>query len=293
MKKLSALMYMFVAATVLFTSCGGDDETDPLAPTITTAQTDATVAPGDVVTLTVEVRQGDAKLSTLTVRESGAQIASDRLSINGEAASNSEASITSNSTVTIAITTPSTEGTFQYSVQIVDKDDVSANVEFTIVTKGASITSHAVKLIQTPTSGQNNEAFYSSSENVTYSYNTANADASIQSKIDFGYFYQTDAKLISPSEYSVASGNNDAKNEWTNLNTTMFVASSLDFANVTTTELQALDFTSGTSSTSALAVGDVVAFKTAAGVSGILTVTSLTPGFGQTDSIEIQVKLLD
>ncbi len=141
MKKLSFLLLtLFVASAVFFTSCSTEDDPAPVGPSITSdfAGIDTTVTPGSKITVTVDVRQGDKKLTHVTLRENGNIIDGRELTMDGtDIAGQSEYEVTSNDIIDVVIEVPTTEGSYNYTIGAFDKDDLSTSIEFTVEVKEA------------------------------------------------------------------------------------------------------------------------------------------------------------
>ncbi len=172
-----------------------------------------------------------------------------------------------------------------------------------------NLSAYTAKLLYAPTGDMNSKTFFSSMDGMLYSYNdvTGTADP-VSADIDFGYFYgaTSGASLISPDEdlwsNPVPAGVGYDMSAWGTRNATEFKTSAM-----TAAEFDAImvnqDFTVtsefdefGTSPdnpkrVTSLAAGDVIAFKTAGEMYGLIKVVSVAPGAGTTGYIEIEVKV--
>lgn len=152
MRKLTSLMYFFIASALFLTSCGGDDEEEKPAvqtPTLTFVA-GSTVTDGATLELpastvlgfTITGKKADKNLSTLAFYEGNDAIVNvSNLTIEGEKPSKNPYDIKSSDnglfqyTVTLKL---ADAGTTNYKIVLTDKDGVSTSVSFTVVIKGAT-----------------------------------------------------------------------------------------------------------------------------------------------------------
>lgn len=261
-------MYAFIAAALFLTSCGGDDETDPLSPTITvsTAAPTTAVSPSTEFTFSVDVRQGDAKLSYVTLREDGIELLASRVKVGGEqVTATDQYDVSSNSVLDFTVTSGTKTGTYDFTVGVFDKDGLSASIEFDIVVGYDSETGVVYSnLSQVSGAG----SFYVAKTNTTY--NTADAATNLSS-LDLALNEPSTGsfKLVRPQD-QVQSSQPSIKNGTA---TTTFGTSSLTFASATAAEIEAV---SPSASEVTIASGTVYEFyNSVTNTKGLINVTSI------------------
>lgn len=283
MKKLSALMYAFIAAALFLTSCGGDDETDPLSPTITvsTAAPTTAVSPSTEFTFSVDVRQGDAKLSYVTLREDGIELLASRVKVGGEqVTATDQYDVSSNSVLDFTVTSGTKTGTYDFTVGVFDKDGLSASIEFDIVV-GYDSETGVVYSNLTSTAGVG--SFYVAKTNTTY--NTADAATNL-ADLDFAVNEPSTGtyKLVRPQDQ--ATSNTTVTGSTTA--TTMFGTSSLTFASATAAEIEAV---SPSATEIALTSGATYAFyNSATNTKGLVKVTNIDTA---TDAVTFDIRYVE
>jgi hypothetical protein len=130
-------------------------------------------------------------------------------------------------------------------------------------------------------------------------YEPKTISVSDQSKIDFVYFYY---QMYSPSAAKAAISTKTSKAllpifaNWTNLNSTVMVKSTLNYSTSTYAEVVTAIGTSALNIVADLKVGDVVAFKTSGNKYGLFKVNSFSTGanvtgFDGTDYIKVDIKV--
>lgn len=147
MKKLSYLVFaMFALSTVFLTSCG-DEETDPVGPTLNfvgASSADATVKAGQTITFKINAQKGDEDMKTLTLREEGNPLDTSRFTVAGEKQESSSVSLKSGDknvfTKEITIVAPSKVGVTTVAIAVVDDKGESAGLQVTITVE-AEVTS--------------------------------------------------------------------------------------------------------------------------------------------------------
>ncbi|MCK4661657.1 MAG: hypothetical protein KAT68_02225 [Bacteroidales bacterium] len=285
MKKLNYLLGLFLIAALSFsfTSCD-DEEVDAIAPSITLTQetgyinADAIVTPNAELKFKVDIRKGDANMEKLTLTEGGQHVAdSPYEDVDGSA-----------DVVEITFDAKANEGNYVYKFEVTDKDGETASVSVTITVEvsGGAITTYSSKILgaHQSTSGSS----FASTNGTVYSL----ADAATNSTlIDFMYFYgaTNEATIAAPDDTDAATVF-DLSGFATKNATRFATANSVDFANVTD-DVEIISAATSASSTKInhLAIGNVIAFKTAAGKMGLLSITAMTTG--ATGDITIDVKV--
>ncbi len=252
MRKLTTLMYFFMAAALFLTSCGGDDEDpEPIQPTVMLTSSssitgDAVKGTNDTLSFTIDLRQGDANLKTLTIREGAGSAApsapgiasysvykNDGSKVEGEVDGNYD--VKDNAIYTIKFNPKGVPSTYTYVFGLTDKDDVSADALEVMVTVKVATENTVPKLYSQ--NGTGNDAlavgsFYSTSKNSTYA--TASAVANLAS-LDFALNEPTNGsyRLVRPQ--GQATQNTDITSS--TAAKTMFSTTSLDISTVTVSQL--------------------------------------------------------
>lgn len=281
MKKNLFLVALMVATVSMFTSC--DKTTDLTTVKITLDGTSTAYASGTVVTGSI-VALGE--LQTVTLLKDGATVSGWPVTTFGTVSK-----ITGNAT---------TGYTFRlldlvdgsYSMRATDKSGAEDNVTFTIATAVTLKTIATATTINCTLSDGSGKSTCASADGTTYEPKTATAAQ--QATVDFVYFNLSGTALAiySPSAAAVLPALTNAFTTWTTKNITKFAKTTTityDAATYATVKTAA-DAATETSVT-ALAVGTVVVFKTAAGKVGIFKVNSITAGYGVTDNVVINIKV--
>ena len=267
-------MYAFIAATLFLASCGGDDETDPVAPSITvTTAAPTSIAVSTEFSFVVDVRQGDEKLQYITIREDGTELVASRVKVNGTAVTATDKyEVKDNAILTITILSNSKAGKSLYAVAAVDKKDRTAGIEFNVET--VSTTSNAVPKLYANTAtiadAANYGSFYSSTKNSTYITGGAVA---VLDDLDFALTELSGKySIVRPQDQTMsASANADKIKAGTA--TTVFVASDLDVSTVTVAELKAA---SATATSVQIESGKTYFFyNSKTGVRALVSITSI------------------
>jgi hypothetical protein len=288
MKKVKGLFLAALAAAAMFTSCGGDE--DALAPEITFpngGDKTETLKVGDTISFQVDVKAGDAK-----VEETGINVSMTLDSVP--------------SVLTGVVKTESTDGykvmvsykfikagKYVFTVDAMDKDDLSATPKTkTVIVEGAAVLPVALTSKTGGTlGGQTNTAgsCYSVSNDKITKFDAA---ASISATIDFVYYFgaTNKATICAPNDATVDGSATSALDcsKWATKNATKFVvATGVDFEKATDADIKDLNISE--SKVNQLEVGTVVAYKTAAGLTGLFKVTALTAD--KTGAVTISVKV--
>jgi hypothetical protein len=292
-----ALLALFVATISLFTSCKKDEEPTEKEPTINFVggtgftSTDVTLPAGSVFKVGITAAantNSNAKLVKFKVTRT---------------ANNVPTTVTDStlSTATLNFTrsyTTNMEGSKErWTFEVTDSDGMSKAVTF-------EITSEAIVKIYTAIlmGGQMNTtvgSFWSSASNTVMKQ----ADAIVnQAKVDFLYFYGTTnlATIAAVDDDQAAIAWNNLFDNWTVKNATRFnKVTGVNWDNVTEyNEELILQYATSLTASKAnlLAVGDIVAFQTAAtstnpGKKGLFKVTAITGTSGTDRTITLEVKI--
>lgn len=292
-----ALLVLFVATISLFTSCKKDEDPTEQEPTINFVggagftSTDVTLPAGS-----------DFKVGITAAANTNSNAKLVKFKVT-RTANNVPTTVTDStiSTATLNFTrtfTTNTEGNKErWSFEVTDSEGMSKAVTF-------EISSEAVVKIYTAIlmGGQMNTtvgSFWSSANNTVMKQ----ADAIVnQAKVDFLYFYGTtnQATIAAVDDDQAAIAWNNLFNNWTVKNATRFnKVTGVNWAGITeyNEELILQNATSLTASrANLLAVGDIVAFETAAtstnpGKKGLFKVTAITGTSGTDRTITLEVKI--
>lgn len=285
MKKLTYLLSALLIASIGLVGC--DNAEDNEAPTITNlkvngvAVVDAVSAKAGEVTITFDLAD-DSEIKNYTVLAGSTSLDSKEVG-----ADKKSVTVTYNLVSSVIIT-----------INVTDDDDKTTTKPFNL-NKDGNISAFEEKLLG---SYLNTSAgsFLATVTGTVYTQATAFETAN-QSKIDMLYYFgaTNKATLAAPNDDDAATIYNNATTglqKWTTKNATKFKMTTLtaaQFTSVTTdTELMAaFDAVAGTgdSFSKELAIGKVVAFKTAAGKYGLANVTALVENAN--GSIKILVKV--
>ena len=298
------LSVLAIASLGFLTSCGDDDDIKPeerptlefIGGTGFTAG-DRTVPAGEQITTKVVARSGESDTNlerfTIKVSTNGATAATlfDTTDLKGESFE-----------YTARFFTQGVAGTSVYTYTIEDNKGRTTDNSYTITTTSAN-TGAAINTFSTQLFGSFNNpnpSFFATSTGTRYFRNTAPANAST---IDFVYFYgqSNQATIAAPNDASFGTGANQISSlgvhNWSKRNATTFKETALTAATFDATTTDAgitTAYAAGTntnpvSRASALAAGDVIAFKTEAGKQGLIKVVSIS---GTADgSITLDVKV--
>jgi hypothetical protein len=318
MKKLS-LVVLGLLAMFLVTSCGGDDE-EPNPPKLsfltgdTIITNSGTVEPGATFHVRLQGIKGDKNLSTLTILQGQQNLNASFYTVT-DFANNTEVGSTTNPvglsgsardafTYTVSVEASATTGSYSYTFIVTDNDGETASLTTTLLVEESTspIVTSSGKLINEPAGNGSSKAFYSISEATSYTYNTANADATLQSKIDFGYHFNGTAANPSSSDGShfmattvYTAGGTNVTTGWENTKATSFYKTSYSPAEFSAFSDDSfsgdLDFTSATTKITKLAEGDVLAVKKANGKVGLIHIQDISPLGTPSGTITINVKI--
>ncbi len=302
MRKLTTLMYFFMAAALFLTSCGGDDENPE--PEVTTPTFDFTassevkngetisVTPNETVTIIVTGSKVDRNLKQVSFYEGEnlitvTGVGEGRLTINGEVQDENPVDISNddneNFTWTIQLKAASTEGSTNYKIVLEDNDELKTPLSFTIVTTSSDMNS-GVKLYSskaTADAAATTGSFYAVMSNATGT-STAFVNTSTEAKVDFAFA----GGGVTSEPYTLAQpGNVTVKPNFTK--TTLFASSSLNFSTATKSQIES---ESPSSASVAIAAGNVYSFyNSTTKTKGLVQIVSIDA----TDLITFNVKFIE
>jgi len=289
MKKVKFLTLIASIATLGFfaTSCSSTTDTAPvITPSANCVVTGSSIALGDSVLLEYTVTS-DNKLATVEITD---QTSSTLKSFSDVTA-----------TIYKAWIKPSVVGTYTFNLVVVDKKDLKSTSSVTI-TVTAALSEYTTTLLFAPTDNKTSKTFISTSTGTTYEVTGFSTNSS---SIDFGYFYgaSNHATLASSNDYLTTAYNLATLYPNATLNATTFakVATGTTFASLTSASSIQAAYVAGTLSTDGstggagriklLDAGSTVAFKTAAGKYGVISVVSVSGTSNAGDKITIDVKV--
>jgi hypothetical protein len=301
LKKLSFYLLAIVSLSAfLFTSCGGDEETTP--PTIALVNPPSTSASlGASVSFVIQV-DAPEKIESVTITE---KIGANTTTLPNCPKTTGFNSATSD-LINLTYTAPSVASSVELTFKVVDKAGKEAATTFSlsVAASAGSINTYTAVLMgnQNSTSG----SFYATSTNTVYSQ----ADAKTNyTKVDFAYANGSAAGneffVGAPADESVMAVYNNSTTgvqTWTARNQTTFKATTVTTAQFDAMTNDALitsndpgtTFTQGTTSRIRAAdteVGDVFAFRTAAGKLGLAKVTQRSGSTANAGTITLTVKV--
>ena len=304
MKKFRSLYFamMAIASLSFLTSCGDDEDVNPL-PTLDIAagtgltSSDVEVTAGEPLTIKVIAKSNanGRNLKTFRITRSDVSTALLDTTIGKE-----------NFDYTYNFNAPVNQGTYEYTFTVTDRDDKPASRSITVTVTGDMAT-YTAKILGNQNAGAG--SFFSSRDGMVISAGDSKANAA---KIDFGYFYSTGgtaatykATLASPTDTDGASvfatiTSADFAN-WATKNATEFKKVPANMAmlydQVTSgaqIETAYMALPGGSTKASDLKVGDVVGFMTAGGKHGVAKVTKVdvpTTANGNKSEITLAVKV--
>jgi len=291
-------MKLFFAAALLFTvgfftSC--TEETDPIGPSIEfiagvagdgIITTDATVLVGETFMVKSLLTMGDAKLDNYTIRESNTDLTgypkTDVVSGDQDIFESSLAEA----------------GEYTFTFILTDKEGLKdeKSIKVTVNDPEPTITVYTDKIIGASANATVGSSF-ASVDGMTYKLAEA---AAASNKIDFVYFYgaTNKATLAAPNDADVTGSVYPSVADWATKN-----ATALQLTSMTAAEFDAVENDTDITEPSVaatkvnnLAVGSVIAFKTAAtsanpSKKGLIKVTGIVEGNVATGTITIEVKV--
>jgi len=298
MKKLNFLFaVMLIAIVPFFTSCGTDGELTDTKPSINFVggagftSADISLKSGQPLKIGINASSNtgsNTKLAKFKVVRTFNNVPFTAL--------DSTLSSTNVFNITIESFAHPQAGTERWTFTITDKDGQSSELSFVVTTTaGGPIKTHSQKILGSYDNAAGSS--FASADGIVYSL----ADAKTNSaKVDWMYYYgnSNDATLAAPSDASVATVFTDATNgpaKWGVRNSTKLgkvtLPSGVTFDNIAN-DTEIIPLATGITDTKVtkLTVGQIVAFKTAAGKMGIIKVEAITGTTGA-GSITYSVKV--
>ncbi len=285
MKQLNFLFAFLLAASIPFiTSCGTDGESTDVHPAINFVggagftSADVTLKAGDPIKVGINAfsnTSSNAKLAKFKIVRTFNNIPFTAL--------DSTLSSTNAFSITLESFAYPAAGTERWTFTITDKDGVSAELSFNIITTaGAAIKSYNQKILGSYDNTTYGSSF-ASADGVVYKLADAKANAS---KIDWMFYYgggTSLATLVSPSDAAAASvySSSDGPASWTIRNNTKFAKVALP-VNIKwesiTNDSEIIPLATGITETKAnlLIANQIVAFKAVTGKMGLIKVESIT-----------------
>lgn len=289
-----SLVFLFAVATV-FTGCKKDDSTTTTptpTPTVSLKSdagytaTSTTVAPGTKI-----------KFAFVAVPVSGSKITGFKVTYSADGApavvfagadtSNLSATSLTREYNTSARTSGNTD---TYTVIVTDKNGQTASSSFTLTIKAAgAITTESSQVLGAQGNATLGSFYATKSPGTVYH----EADAQTNSgAVDFAYIYDVNNMATLASIDDASTGSTFPKAVFTTKNATKLTLTNMtaaDFGNISDDSKISAQATPTTSSVVKLAIGNVVAFETAAHKKGLILINSI--GGTNTGSINITVKV--
>lgn len=294
MKKFNLLLLLMGLTTaVMFTGCKNDDDEDPITPTpsIENATADTTVQPTEQydIEFTAKASSDNTDLERVKVSyriNNGAEVtALDTMLPNNTKEFNYDENFTA----------PATEGNVLYTLTVTDEKDEIASKSINV-----SVVSNVETYSAVIMGGQANStgSFYETETNTVHTQASAKSNAA---DVDFVYYYGASnfATIAAPDDSDAGTVYNNASTglqTWSTRNSTRFRAvttmtSAQYDAIVTDDQLVAEAAGANLTAATNLAIGEIYAFKTDDGRSGLFRVDGIVPT--DSGSITISVKVQD
>ncbi len=299
MKKLSYLLGLLVVSSIIFSACSKDEE-EPDPPTIiflggTEPSTGWERVDGDV-NLTVgepfvfgftASSNSDKNLSNIKVTRNYENVFTNTLL-------DSAVSVQSFTIDIQTVAYPNTPGSEVFEVTATDRNGKSSSISFTVTTTLADPGINEFLDVSLGSYNSNTNSSFASITGQTFSLPEANADESIQAKIDWVYYDGATGghTLMSPANTSIEAIYPSIA-DWANRNTTYMVKT-----NLTTNDYEAVEnktqlvvvisnqgltfnkdfYSENVSSPGGFAVGDIFACETSEGKFALIKVTEVNEG---------------
>ena len=280
MKKLNFLFVALFAAATVFTSCEG--EVLLVAPVVSVELTteNPMFTAGEKLTFKVTATT-EGQLEDFTLEADGVEVSTYAFGVD-ELEVNAEYTIAADAVGGSAI-----ELTFNVS-----NVDATGDATYTITVAAQNFIEYSATILGGANASEG--SCFSTSEGIVYGASDIGTDTEVMAKIDIIYYYGSAnaASLACPADTEIEVYSYLNVVAWTPRNVTLYAAAAdLDFAEVTFAEVvAAADVTGAEDDINNLAVGSIVAFKTAAGTYGVLKVTELV--ISDTGNIKIDVKMI-
>jgi hypothetical protein len=295
-KKLFLALMMGSVALTYSCSKTADNTSSPQSPSLSVTPQDQNAAPGTSVTYSLTANSNTSSNSGLAHLKISVTVPGGGLSASGldSTLSKKPTNFGYDFHYTLPKDAPA-NGVYTITFTLTDAAGLTATSTRNVTAMGSSsnINSYTVVLLNAPSADKSSKTFYSTTTNARYSKSDADGSTSIQSLIDFGYYYLTTAGqgaiLSSPGSYNKAVYDLSA---WSNKNATTFgiaTVSAADFdAASDDTKIKAQTVSSGDSKN--LSQGQIIAFKTGAGKMGLIKITNVTPGYSGSITFDVKVQ---
>lgn len=303
-KLLSSYLSLFaVAALLLATSCGEDEDVALERPSFVVSGIDdvatTTVVPGEPVTFDLSIN-APAGFNTLYINKTGG-VAQDEIVVSRGA------TVENTFVYPFSYTPVAAEAgeTLVFDFQAVDEAGLDNTYTYTIVVNEPPLVAYQDELLFAPLASGASQTWYNALTGTAYTSSQINSSTqTISDEIDFGYFFgstELGATLAAPAAYPIAAGQgtwavrNNTKLKKTGLSASAFTEA--NSAAAIQTIYNNATFAGNEGRATNLAVGDVVAFKTDPASEGgerlgLLYVTKIVTGTGETGSIQFNVKVV-
>jgi len=291
------LALAMISATVMFSSCGKDDE-EAQPPVLNFKGGAGYVAEDVTVPAGSEFKVGINAAPNATSGEKLERFLITRTFNNIPTTVLDSTMNSTNINLDIYFTARTEVGTERLYFELTDKNGEKSSLELNITTElsAGEITTYQAVLL----GGQNNNgtgSFFVSLDGSVLKQDEATAN---QSKVDFLYFFGTtnQATIAAPNDDQALIAWNNLFNSWTTKNATKFrKTTGVNWANVTN-DAVIVQEVAGANDTRAnlLAVNDIIAFENAstsanAGKKGLFKILEITGTTGADRAIKIEVKI--
>lgn len=284
MKKIKFLALMLIAGTMMFSSCGNDE--DPEGPTLSVnaLQTEAWL--NDTLQFVYTVSSNE-KLVKLTMTANSNDVDAQEITLDGNSATD---------TITVILPgTGLTEGSIDFTFDAEDKDGAewgaAKTVTITIKKAASDINTFTAILL----GAQDNATKGSYLDAETGDVYLTSAASTNQALIDIVYYYGDNnlATLTAPNDATVGGGTGNffLCEGWDTKNATVFNSTTgITWTDVTDdSEIVTAAKDAALTKVTQLTANDIVAFETVDGKKGLFMVKSIS---GEaTGSITIEVKI--
>lgn len=301
MKKISliAALFLVMASVSFFSACTPDEEED-LSPTLSFVtgsgyiSGDATLKAGEEFTVNLSAAANSTSGARLTNLKVIRVIGGNTVTVADETIDQS--SFTGEITANAAFIAGSETWTFR----VTDANGEYAEISLIITTNGGGEINTFDQKILGSYANNNIGSFFGSADGTVYKFTEAYNN---QAKIDWCYYYG--AESISDHAATLAAPNDTTAKEnvytnptygleqWSIRNATTFsvVADQILWDNITD-DAMIIAYAGNTTSSYArqLAIGDIVAFKTASGKLGLIRVTDIQTGSGGSITYNVKVQ---
>lgn len=299
MKKLTYLLGILVVAGVVFSSCAKDDEEeDP--PSITFLGGTEPTTGWERVDGDVQLTVGDPFVFGFTASSnsdknlSNIMVTRNYENISTTTVLDSNVSVKSFTIDIQVVAYPSTPGSEVFEIKATDKNGKSSTISFTVTTEMADPGIIEFMNVELGSYNSSTNSSFASITGETFSLAEANADESIQAKIDWVYYDGATGghTIMSPVNASIETIY-PAIGGWTNRKTTLIAKTTLtanDYEAIDTkTQLivvisnQGLSFdknfySENTSNPGGFAEGDIFACETSGGKFALIKITEVNEG---------------